>query len=140
VKVLTHELHIRREKKIEMVKNIFLLVVIAGLLVGLTCKKDNCTTCPPMPTDSTSHDFVFQQYYFGESGSSIFYDVAIVSEDPPLAYAVGAVYTRDSLGKADPDRYNAAVWNGVTWTLKRITVNFRGNLITPPVWNFCLFG
>ena len=33
----------------------------------------------------------------------------------------------------DPKRYNAAHWNGSEWKLKRITVEFRGNFITPPL-------
>jgi hypothetical protein len=68
-----------------------LLVVCVSLTAIMSCcKKDNCPTCPPLPTDSSSHDFVFQQYYYDESRSSILRDAAITND--LLAYAVRQVY------------------------------------------------
>ncbi|MEP0862291.1 MAG: glucosyl transferase, partial [Ignavibacterium sp.] len=39
----------------------------------------------------------------------------------------------DSLGRPDPNAYNVVHWDGTKWELKRINVNFRGNIITPPL-------
>jgi hypothetical protein len=64
--------------------------------------------------DSTSHNFQFQTFTLGDgTGTSVLYDVAIVSEDPPLAYAVGQIYRNDTT-------FNAAKWDGISWSLKRL--------------------
>jgi hypothetical protein len=77
--------------------------------------------------DTTSHNFAWQSYTLGDAtGSSVLYDVAIVSEDPPLVYAVGQIYRNDTT-------FNAAKWDGQEWELKRITVNYNSNWITPPL-------
>jgi hypothetical protein len=92
--------------------------MIACILLGLCCKKTPCPTCPTT-TDTTLHDWVFDPpVLFGESGSSTLYDVAIINDT--LAYAVGAVYMRDSSGKTDPLPYNLAKWDGHAWQLLRI--------------------
>lgn len=81
--------------------------------------------------DTTSHNVTWEKTILGDGSASILYDVAIVNDT--LAYAVGDIYLRDSTGQYDPVAYNIAVWNGKQWILKRVTVNFRGNLITPPL-------
>jgi hypothetical protein len=48
----------------------------------------------------------------------VLYDVAIINDT--LAYAVGEIYKRDSVGNWDPNAYNLAKWNGQRWELKRI--------------------
>jgi len=68
--------------------------------------------------DTTSHNFTWQTFEFGEFGSSVLYDVAIIDENN--IWAVGEIYVKDSLGNPDPKRYNAVHWNGTTWELKRI--------------------
>jgi hypothetical protein len=45
----------------------------------------------------------------------------------------------DSLGQPDPIAYNAAYWNGNEWILQKITVKFRGNMITAPLEGVCAF-
>ena len=52
--------------------------------------------------DTTSNDFTWQTYTFGDpgAGSSILNDIAIVNDT--LAYAVGEVYLNDSTGQPDP--------------------------------------
>ena len=81
----------------------------------------------------TSHEFSWQTFAFGNAGagSSSLYDVAIIDENN--IWAVGEIYMKDSTGKPDPHAYNAAHWDGSKWELKRITVNFRGSQITPPL-------
>ena len=82
-------------------------------------------------SDTTSHNFTFETFTFGEHSSSVLHDVAIINDSS--IWCVGEIYTNDSLGNPDPQAYNAVYWNGNEWEQKRITVNFRGNLITPPL-------
>ena len=80
--------------------------------------------------DTTSHDFTFETFTFGgTAGSSTLYDVAIVGEE---IWAVGEIYVADTSINGYTT-YNAVHWDGSQWELKRITVDFRGNLITPPL-------
>ncbi|MBK7379604.1 MAG: glucosyl transferase [Ignavibacteriales bacterium] len=68
--------------------------------------------------DTTSHNFTWQSWTFGEHSSSVFYDVAIIDENN--IWAVGEIYLYDSLGVPDPHAYNAVHWDGTEWELKRI--------------------
>jgi len=62
--------------------------------------------------DTTSHNFTWQTYEFGgQTGSSVFYDVAIIDEND--IWAVGEIYTED-------DKFNAAHWDGEKWELHKI--------------------
>jgi hypothetical protein len=72
--------------------------------------------------DTTSHDFTWELFTFGSSGSSVLYDVSIVNKDN--IWAVGTIHTTetdtiDSLGNWIPP-YNALHWDGQRWELKRI--------------------
>jgi hypothetical protein len=68
--------------------------------------------------DTTSHNFTWQSWTFGEHSSSRLYDVAIIDENN--IWAVGEIYMNDSLGQADPHAYNAVHWDGNDWILFRI--------------------
>ena len=68
--------------------------------------------------DTTSHNFTWQTWTFGEHSNSVLYDVVIIDENN--IWAVGEIYMYDSLGKADPNAYNAVYWDGEKWELKRI--------------------
>ena len=81
--------------------------------------------------DTTSHNFTFETWTFGEHSTSVLYDVAVINENN--IWAVGEIFLNDSLGQPDPHAYNAAHWNGNEWEIKKISVEFRGNLITPPL-------
>jgi hypothetical protein len=81
--------------------------------------------------DTTSHNFTFQTWTFGEHSSSVLYDVAIIDENN--IWAVGEIYMNDSIGNPDSKIYNAIHWNGLSWELKRIQTIFRGNLIIVPL-------
>ena len=35
--------------------------------------------------------------------------------------------------------HNAVHWDGYSWTTKRISVNYKGNLITPPLYGIYSF-
>jgi len=87
------------------------------------------TTYPQPPTsneltvttmDTTSHNFTWQSWEFGECSNSVLYDVAIIDENN--IWAVGEIYLRDSLGNCDPKAYNAVHWDGTKWELKRIPI------------------
>jgi len=68
--------------------------------------------------DTTSHNFTWQTFTFGQHSSSALYDVAIINENN--IWAVGEIYMNRPDGNPDPDYYNAAHWNGTEWELKRI--------------------
>ncbi|NWF89024.1 MAG: glucosyl transferase [Ignavibacteriaceae bacterium] len=67
--------------------------------------------------DTTSHNFTWQTFTFGERTSTL-YDVAIINQNN--IWAVGEIYMNDSLGNPDPHAYNAVHWDGQSWKLKRI--------------------
>ena len=81
--------------------------------------------------DTTSHNFIWETFEFGEQSNSYFKDVAIINENN--IWAVGEIHTNetdqfDSNGVwVQP--YNAVHWDGTTWELKRILVDFHGNMI-----------
>ena len=68
--------------------------------------------------DTTSHNFTWQSWTFGEHSNSILYDVAIINENN--IWAVGEIYMNDSLDNPDYNAYNAVHWDGTNWELKRI--------------------
>ncbi len=74
--------------------------------------------------DTTSHNFTFETFTFGQHSSSILYDVAIINEND--IWAVGEIYMNDSLGNPDPTCYNAVHWNGQSWELLRIPYYYNG--------------
>lgn len=110
------------------------LLYIDSLLPNQTYKFKVVLTNNPQPTsypqpptsnevsvttmDTTSHEFSWQSWEFGECGSSSLYDVAIIDENN--IWAVGEIYMLDSLGRPDPNAYNAVHWDGTKWELKRV--------------------
>ncbi len=87
--------------------------------------------------DTTSHNFTWQTFEFGEHGHSVLYDVAIIDENN--IWAVGEIYMNDANGNRDPKAYNAVHWDGNEWKLKRITVLYKGNNITPTLYGVFAF-
>jgi hypothetical protein len=81
--------------------------------------------------DTTSHNFTWQTFEFGEYGNSVLYDVAIIDENN--IWAVGEIYMNDANGNPDPKAYNAVHWDGTKWELKRIKTNACGGVDYPPV-------
>ncbi|RKY91336.1 MAG: glucosyl transferase [Ignavibacteriae bacterium] len=80
--------------------------------------------------DTTSHNFTWQTFEFGQHSSSLLYDVAIINENN--IWSVGEIYLNDSLGHTV--RYNAIHWDGSGWNIKRIP--FTGEcsaVIYPPI-------
>ncbi len=81
--------------------------------------------------DTTSHNINWQAFTFGGNGSSHINDVAIIDENN--IWAVGSIYTFDSISTINPNFSNAVYWDGGSWKLTRIEVDFRGSLIMPPL-------
>ena len=111
-------------------KPYFFVIIILLIFSSTDCKK-NPVAPPPAESDTTNHAFIFNIFTFGGGGGSVLNDVAIINDT--LVYAVGSIYLTDSTGQYDPFPYNLAVWHGTSWNFKRVTVNFRGNLITSPL-------
>jgi len=61
--------------------------------------------------DTTSHDFTWEIFEFGEHGNSILRDVAIIDENN--IWAVGAIYLKDSTGANDSKAYNSVHLDGI---------------------------
>jgi len=78
-----------------------------------TTKELKVTTLP-----TTSHNFTWQTFEFGDYNPSALMDVTIIDENN--IWAVGKIYLNDSLGNPDPQVYNAVHWDGSSWELKRI--------------------
>src|SRR5690606_20129795 len=79
--------------------------------------------------DTTSHDFTWQTWTFGEHSNSVLFDVAILGNE---IWAVGEIYLNDSIGNPDNNFYNLIKWNGISWNLERVYYNYQGtNFLAP---------
>ena len=67
--------------------------------------------------DTTSHNFTWQIFEFGNFGTSILYDVAIINEND--IWAVGQIFVVDT-SSTGYTMYNAVHWDGNKWELKQI--------------------
>jgi hypothetical protein len=82
--------------------------------------------------DTTSHNFTWQTFTFGQHSSSTLYDVAIINENN--IWAVGEIYMNDTLGNSDPTPYNAVHWDGSSWEVKRIpTRTLSGTIVSSAI-------
>lgn len=81
--------------------------------------------------DTTSHNFTFETFTFGEHSTSVLYDVAIINEND--IWAVGEIYMNDSLGNPDQNLYNVAKWDGQNWKIERVYYNYQGSNFIAPV-------
>lgn len=103
-------------------------------LLLLLVTTNGCNSVEPPPdgngVDTTSHNFTFQKWTFGTLGGSTLYDCAVIS--PENIWCVGEIMIADTSINGYTT-YNAVHWDGNEWELKRINVNFRGNIITPPL-------
>jgi len=74
--------------------------------------------------DTTSHNFTWQTFTFGNE-TSVLFDVVIINENN--IWIVGEIYKKDSLGILDPVFYNLARWDGNKWTLERVYYYYQGS-------------
>ncbi|MBV6510558.1 MAG: hypothetical protein FMNOHCHN_00033 [Ignavibacteriaceae bacterium] len=65
--------------------------------------------------DTTSSDYVWQTFVFGEHSHSIIRDIAVIDENN--IWAVGDIYLKDNFGNNDFTCYNMAHWDGQSWNL-----------------------
>ena len=76
--------------------------------------------------DTTTSNFSWELYKFGDLAatgmSSELYGVAVINDTD--IWAVGKVYTADSVGK-----YNAIHWDGKKWNLKDIYYDYQGQSV-----------
>jgi hypothetical protein len=82
--------------------------------------------------DTTSHNFNWQTWTFGDIGSSVLFDVAIIDENN--IWAVGEIMIADTSVNGYTT-YNAVHWDGSEWTLHRImfyTICGQPNLSSYP--------
>ena len=106
----------------------------AVLIADTTIKSEKVTA---QTLEPTSHNFTWQTFEFGQHSSSVLYDVAIIDENN--IWAVGEIFMNDSLGNPDPKRYNAAFWNGIGWTVKRIPYFYQGQQFYNPIYSIYTF-
>ena len=79
---------------------------------------------------TTSHNFSWQKYTFGNGASSVLYDAAIIDENN--IWCVGEINVNDS-SENGFTTYNAVHWNGSHWELKQIEFyTFCGQSSTGP--------
>lgn len=88
--------------------------------------------------DTTSHNFTFQTWTFGEHSGSTLYDATVLNDT--LIWAVGEIYLNDSLGQPDPKRYNAVIWNRNNWNIIRIPYDYQGTDFYHPIQSAFAFG
>lgn len=80
--------------------------------------------------DTTSHNFTWQTFTFGEHSSSVLYDVAIINENN--IWAVGEIYMNDSTGQSDTQPFAIAQWDGFTWKLGKVSYHDYNQTIKYP--------
>ncbi len=104
------------------------------------------TTANPQPTtnqltvttmDTTSHNFTWQTFTFGQHQHSVLYDVAVIDENN--IWAVGEIYMNDSLGNPDPNLYNLIKWDGINWKPERVYYNYQGSNFIAPLHSIFTF-
>jgi len=87
--------------------------------------------------DTTSHNYTWQSWEFGQHSSSQLFDVAIIDENN--IWAVGEIYMKDSLGQSDPHPYNSVHWDGEKWELKKIYYNYNGSNLSLKIKSILTF-
>jgi len=87
--------------------------------------------------DTTSHNFTWQIFEFGNFSNSAFFDVAIINEND--IWAVGEIYVADT-SSTGYTMYNAVHWDGNKWVLKKIyTYSNCSSIDYAPLRSICAF-
>ncbi|MCK6615994.1 MAG: hypothetical protein L6Q47_17300, partial [Ignavibacteriaceae bacterium] len=76
--------------------------------------------------DTSSSDYVWQTFVFGQHIHSIIRDILVIDENN--IWAVGSIYLKDSLGNDDFKKYNALHWDGTNWEILRIPYEYNGGV------------
>jgi hypothetical protein len=80
--------------------------------------------------DTTSHNFTWQTFTFGDIGNSVLFDVEIINEQN--IWCVGEINIADT-SELGYTTYNAVHWDGISWELKKIIVDYKGNTTIAPL-------
>ncbi len=118
----------------------YFLMLLGISILALTSMTCHAPTEPPTGADTTSNDWTFTVNKLGDGNSSQLFDVSIVNDT--LAYAVGAIYRKDSSGNFDPNAYNLAKWDGRNWQLLHLPFyifwgqQFKASVPTQAIWAF----
>ncbi len=126
----------RYQSKVRMLEGSLLTPAIARLLCislisSAVLLPSACSDDPVKPAqsgpDTTSQKFSQETFILGELGS-LLSDVAVVNDT--LAYAVGEIFKKDSVGNVEHPPYGLAIWDGKTWKLKRITARYPSGSVS----------
>ena len=117
--------------------HVAVLLFLTGSIL-LTCSNDQ----PPAPSvtpapDTTSHEIAWTTDVVGDAECTL---LGLFTIDDSIVYAVGTLLKRDSTGKLDLNPYNAARWDGKSWTALRIPVLQCGTFVTDPIYIQAGFG
>jgi len=105
------------DNNLKIILNSMILTMLSLLLSLSGCPEEPENNDDP---DTTSHEFSWQTWTFGELGSSHFRDVAIVDENNIWAVGEITVYDPDSsFNGTGWETFNAARWVGEKWNLMR---------------------
>ena len=102
-------------------------------------KEEKSDTLKVSTLDTTSHDFTWQTFTFGDAdaGSSQLFNVTIISEDN--IWCVGDIYVADS-SENGYTNYNAVHWDGSKWELLRIPYYYQNQPYYNPIQTIFSFG
>ncbi|MBC8311145.1 MAG: hypothetical protein H8E72_02480 [Candidatus Marinimicrobia bacterium] len=95
--------------------------------IFVPCYADYTGCCYP----TTSHEFTWEFYEFGEPGSHI-NDLAVINENN--IWAAGLFKEIDTTTWDGYHRYNLAHWDGVEWELIDLSLPFIPNGVTDTSW------
>ena len=99
--------------------NYLVVFFTSSLFLFYSCSDNkSCTNCPPLGSDTTSHNFVWYIDTLGDGAGSKLNDLVIVNDT--LVFAVGEITKKDSIGNWDYEPYGLATWNGRFWELRKI--------------------
>ncbi len=100
---------------------ILITIILLPLLICMTCVEENGNDA-----DTTSHDFTWEIFEFGDGGANALRDIVIIDENN--IWAVGEITIYDTNNVNGYEKYNAMHWNGEKWEMIKITV--------PPLYLF----
>ena len=101
------------------------------VFIATDCKHNPVDPGDTTKVDTTSHAFTFQQYSWGNNGSSYFQDVAILSDTNIWAVGEIQILEYDSSGNQITSPYGAAHWDGTSWKLVAVYDNLYNLAIAP---------
>jgi hypothetical protein len=87
--------------------------------------------------DTTSQNFTYQIWEFGEITNNHFYDVSIINDND--IWVVGLINSTELDSENTYINYNAVHWDGVEWTRKRIPFIGCGAVIYPIIYSVQAF-